>query len=226
MFPTTEDLFNLKETQFSDIFDDINQVWEVVPRISRYCTDHVSAGNNGVTIHKSVVIEGDVQIGKGTVIGPNVVIVGPAIIGENCEFRPGAFIRGNVLIGNNCVIGNSTEIKNVLIFNGAHIPHFSYIGDSLVGWKAHFGGGAATSNQKSDGSEIIVKHGDDSYSTGMTKLGAIIGDEVELGSNALLNPGTIIGKQTTIYPGSVIRGVIPANSIVKVRQQQEIIEKY
>lgn len=224
MLPTIEDLFNLSHTEHSDLFSDINQPWEVILRIGPYADDHVQGINKG-DIHSSAVIGDKVDIGRGTTIGPNVVIDGPTIIGKNCRIRSGVLIRGNVIIGDDVIVGNSTEIKNALLFNKVAIPHFNYVGDSILGYKVHFGGGAGTSNYKGDGSEIYIKCDGDSYPTGMNKLGAIVGDEADLGSLVILNPGTIIGAKTNIYPGAIIRGVIPPNSIVKLRQDQEIVEK-
>ncbi len=226
MLPTIEDLFDLQWTEFTDIFADINQPWEVIHRLEPYASDHTSGKREGAKIHPTAVIDGNVEIGEGTIVGPHAVILGPTIIGKNCEIRPGAFIRGHVLIGDKVIVGNSTEIKRSLLFNNVRVPHFNYIGDSILGARVHFGGGAATSNQKSDGSEIIIKFGEHSYQTGMTKLGAIVGDDVELGSNAVLNPGVIIGRNVTIYSGAIIRGVVPSNTIVKVRQNQEFTEKH
>lgn len=226
MLPTIDDLFNLEGTEFSDIFADINQPWEVIHRLEPYAGDHASGKRGGAKIHPSAVIDDNVDIGEGTTVGPHVVILGPTIIGKNCEIRPGAYIRGHALIGNKVTIGNSTEVKRSLLFNNVRVPHFNYIGDSILGARVHFGGGAATSNQKSDSSEIVIKFAEHSYQTGMTKLGAIIGDDTELGSNSVLNPGTIIGKKTIIYPGAVVRGVVGSNMILKVRQNQDITEKH
>lgn len=225
MLPTIEELFDLEETAYKDLFSDITHPWEVVNRIGSYADDHCTSQREGVTIHPTAIIDDNVQIGEGTKIGPYVVIMGPTIIGKNCDIRPGAFIRGHVLIGDKVVVGNSTEIKRSLLFNGAQVPHFNYIGDSILGARVHFGGGAVTSNKKSDCSQIIVKGSQHNYSTGMTKLGSIIGDDTELGSNVVLNPGTIIGKRTMVYPGAIVRGVIASNVILKVRQDQEITER-
>lgn len=226
MLPTIEELFDLEETIYKDLFNDITHPWEVVNRVGPYADDHCTSQRKDVIIHPTAIIDEKVQIGEGTEIGAYAVILGPTIIGKNCKIKPGAYIRGHVLIGDKVVVGNSTEIKRSLLFNGVQVPHFNYVGDSILGARVHFGGGAVTSNQKSDSSQIIIKGSKHSYSTGMTKLGSIIGDDTELGSNVVLNPGTIIGKNTIIYPGAVVRGVLPSNVILKVRQDQELIEKH
>lgn len=225
MLPHVEELFALEECPYPELFENITYPWEVIGRIAAYASDHAANDVTQATVHPAAVLSGNVQLGNGTVVGPHAVIIGPVIIGDNCEIRPGAYIRANTLIGDNVVVGNSTELKNALLFNNVQVPHFNYIGDSILGYKVHFGGGSVTSNQKSDLSEIVIKLEDHTYSTGMSKLGAIIGDHCELGSNVTLNPGTILGQGVSIYPGAVVRGFIPHHSIVKVRQQQEIVER-
>lgn len=207
MIPTTKDLFDLIQTEHAILFDGVQQPWEVIPKIAVYIKQHGKS------------------IGEGTTIAPTASIADNVIIGKNCDIRPGAYIRENSIIGDNCVIGNSTEIKNSLIFNNVQLPHFNYVGDSILGYKAHLGGGAGLSNYKSDGSEIIIKTDDQSYPTGLRKFGGLIGDNVEIGAKALLNPGTIVGRNSLIYPLALVRGIVPANHIVKVRQQQEVLEK-
>ena len=150
-------------------------------------------------------------------------ITGPCIIGENTEVRPGAFIRGKALIGNDCVIGNSTELKNVIIFNHVQVPHYNYVGDSILGFYSHMGAGSITSNVKSDKTLIVVKDGNEEIETRLKKMGAMLGDHVEVGCNSVLNPGTVIGRNTNIYPLSRVRGVIPGDSIFK--DKDEIVPK-
>lgn len=220
-----DDLLNLDETKHAVLFEDITYSWEVLPRIVLYANDHATGDIQG-GVHPTAIIDDNVSIGKGTVVGPHAVIMGPSIIGTNCEIRPGAYIRGNALIGDNCIVGNSTEVKNALLFNFASVPHFNYVGDSILGYKAHFGGGAVTSNYRSDGGEITIKFNDELVNTGLRKFGAIIGDRAELGTNTVLNPGTIIGADAMIYPGAIVRGYIPKNHIVKVRQEQDIVAKH
>ena len=220
-----QELFDLTQTDHAELFTGVNNAWEALLKLQQYVAEHSTGQTAETDIHPTAVIDDTVTIGAGTMVGPNVVIKGPAIIGQNCEIRPGAFLRGNVLIGDNCVVGNSTEMKHCWLFNNVQVPHYNYVGDSILGYKAHFGGGASTANKKGDGSEISVLVDGEKVATGMTKLGALVGDNAELGGNSLLNPGTIIGRNSTVYPGAIVRGTVPSNSIVKMRQTQEVIEK-
>ena len=160
-------------------------------------------------------ISEDVWIAKSAKVFATAYIGGAAIIGENTQIRQAAFIRGDALVGDNCVIGNSAELKNVIIFNHCEVPHFNYVGDSILGFHAHMGAGAITSNIKADRTNIIIKGGSTAYETGRRKIGAILGDWVEVGCNAVLNPGTIVGQRSMIYPTSCVRGIIPSDSIMK-----------
>ena len=167
----------------------------------------------------------EIWVHKTTKIAPTASIAGPCILGENTEVRQCAFIRGNALVGDNCVVGNSVELKNCILFDSVQVPHFNYVGDSILGYKAHMGAGAVTSNVKSDRGMVVVKDGERRIETGLKKMGAILGDCVEVGCNSVLNPGTIIGKNSNVYPVSCVRGVIPENSIFKtggllVKKQQ------
>ena len=162
------------------------------------------------------VLHGEnVFIHKTAVVAPTAFIAGPCIIGKNTEIRHCAFIRGSALIGENCVVGNSTELKNVILFDNVQVPHYNYVGDSILGYKSHLGAGAITSNVKSDKTLVAVKNSSDKIETGLKKFGAVIGDGVEIGCGSVLNPGTVIGRNTNIYPLSCVRGVIPENSILK-----------
>lgn len=160
-------------------------------------------------------LDGDIWIAKDVKIAPTATINGPCIIGEGTDIRPGAFIRGNVIIGKGCVVGNSTELKNCILFDSVQVPHFNYVGDSILGYKAHFGAGAVTSNVKSDRSLVTVKIYNERIETGRKKFGALLGDFAELGCNSVLNPGTIIGTHSNVYPLSSVRGYVPENSIYK-----------
>jgi len=191
--------------------NELEYPWEAIPLIRAWIlslsegldkTEYTDMGD-GVYIHKTCKIY------------PTSTILGPTIVGEGTEVRPGAFIRGNALIGRNCVIGNSTEIKNAVLFDNVQVPHYNYIGDSLLGYKAHFGAGSLTSNVKGDKTEIAVKNGKIIHKTGLKKFGAIVGDEVEIGCQTVLNPGTVIGAGTRVYPLLSIRGVILGGMIVK-----------
>lgn len=167
--------------------------------------------------------EDQVWIARSARIFPNTTILGPAIIGPETEVRPGAFIRGNALVGAGCVIGNSTELKNVIIFNSVQVPHYNYVGDSVLGYRSHMGAGSITSNVKADKSLVAVKGDTCSIPTGLKKFGAILGDHVEIGCNTVLNPGTVIGSYSNVYPVSMVRGYVPAGSIYK--RQGEVVQK-
>ena len=160
-------------------------------------------------------IKKDVFAGRDVVISDNVTIEPPAIFGDGTQIRPGAYIRGNVITGRNCVIGNSTEIKNSILLDNVQVPHYNYVGDSILGYKSHMGAGSITSNIKSDKTNVVIKDGDERIETGLRKFGAMVGDFVEVGCNSVLNPGTVIGRNSTVYPRSSVRGVIPENSIYK-----------
>jgi NDP-sugar pyrophosphorylase family protein len=159
----------------------------------------------------------DVWISKSAKIYPNNYIAGPCIIGHNTEVRPGAFIRGSVLVGENCVVGNSTELKNVILFDNVQVPHYNYVGDSILGYKSHMGAGSITSNVKSDKTLVVIRTQDKSeaFPTERKKVGAMLGDFVEVGCGSVLSPGTVIGRESNVYPLSSVRGIVPAGSIYK-----------
>ena len=212
-------LFSLEETNAKNLLEQFEYPWEVLPRISDFI---IKIGKTLDTkIYKEV--SENVWIAKNAKIASTAYIQGPAIIGENTEIRHCAYIRGNAIVGNNCVVGNSTELKNVILFNNVQVPHYNYVGDSILGYKSHMGASSITSNVKSDKKLVVVKNGDKAIETGLKKFGAMIGDNVEVGCGSVLNPGTIIGKNTNIYPLSSVRGVIRQNSIYK--NQNEIINK-
>ena len=166
---------------------------------------------------------GNVWIAKSATVYPTATILGPAIIGERTEVRPGAFIRGSVLVGNDAVVGNSTELKNCVLFDRVQVPHFNYVGDAILGYASHMGGGAITSNVKSDKTPVVIKGADFSIPTGRKKVGAMLGDFVEVGCNSVLNPGTVIGEHSSVYPLSSVRGYIPAEHIYKAKG--EVVKK-
>ena len=165
----------------------------------------------------------DIWVAKNAKVAPTACLNGPLIIDEEAEIRHCAFIRGNAIVGKGSVVGNSTELKNVIIFNSVQVPHYNYVGDSILGYKSHMGAGSITSNVKSDKTLVVVKDKEEKIETGLKKFGAMLGDYVEVGCNSVLNPGTVIGKDTNIYPLSMVRGVVPAHSIYK--NKNEIIEK-
>ncbi len=221
MFPAP-DYLDLSQTAHPELFNSQDPVWNVLKMIEGYLAKNLTPAMQGQLIGNSYI--GDhVRIGEGTIIEPGAVIKGPAWIGRNCQIRPGAYIRNNVIIGDNCVVGNSSEIKNAVLFNGCQIPHFNYVGDSILGAKAHLGAGVILSNFKLMGDEVVVRHDGERHSTGLRKFGAIIGDGVEIGCHAVLNPGSIIGRKAIIYPGVVWRGVLLAHSTVKNRSDYQVI---
>jgi UDP-N-acetylglucosamine diphosphorylase / glucose-1-phosphate thymidylyltransferase / UDP-N-acetylgalactosamine diphosphorylase / glucosamine-1-phosphate N-acetyltransferase / galactosamine-1-phosphate N-acetyltransferase len=218
------DLFDLSQTEHAEIFSGCEYVWEVLPRIAAYIAAKFRPGLHNLCEGRAFI--GDkVYIGKGTVLEDGVMIKGPAIIGKNCQIRHNAYLRENVIIGDNCVVGNSTEVKNALFFNNAQAPHFNYIGDSILGHKAHLGAGVILSNFKMVPGNISVEMDGKPFDTGLRKFGALLGDQAEVGCNSVLSPGSIIGRGSMIYPGVVWRGTLPAERIVKNRSVQEIVAK-
>ncbi|MCL2354342.1 MAG: UDP-N-acetylglucosamine pyrophosphorylase [Oscillospiraceae bacterium] len=217
----TESLLDLEKTIAKPLFEKTLYPYEVLPNIK----DYILLLGKTLSLSEYKLVNDNIWLSKTAKIHQSSTIEGPAIIGHNTEVRPGAFIRGNVICGENCVIGNSTEIKNSILFNNVQVPHFNYIGDSVLGYKAHFGAGSITSNVKSDATLISIKIEDQIINTNLKKIGAIVGDYVEIGCNAILNPGTIIGRNSTIYPLSSIRGCVPENSILKLIQEQQVVSK-
>lgn len=217
---TVKALYNLEETIAKDIFEGVTYPWEVLPKISSFILEL------GSTLPEEEYEKSgeNVWIAKSASVAPSASITGPAIIGKNAEVRHCAFIRGNAIVGEGAVVGNSTELKNVILFNKVQVPHYNYVGDSVLGYKAHMGAGSITSNVKSDKTLAAVKTAEGVLSTGLKKMGAMIGDEVEVGCGSVLNPGTVIGKRTNIYPLSMVREFVPADSIYK--KQGEVVEKY
>lgn len=216
---TIKELYTLEETIAKDIFERAEYPWEVLPRISSFI---VELGNTLSSDEYDKVGE-NVWIAKSAKVAPTAYINGPAIIGKEAEVRHCAFIRGNAVVGEGAVVGNSTELKNVILFNKVQVPHYNYVGDSILGYKSHMGAGSITSNVKSDKKLVVVKSPEGNIETGMKKFGAMLGDEVEVGCGSVLNPGTVVGSHTNIYPLSSVRGVVPANSIYK--KQGEVVEK-
>lgn len=222
-----EDLYDFSNTEHADIFDGLEYAWDVFRLISEYLEYTIDSSEIHTDVSRASYVGDNVVIGEGTVVHENVYIEGPVIIGKNCTLRPGTYIRGNVIIGDDCMIGNSTEIKNAMLFNEAIVPHFNYVGDSVLGYKTHLGSGVVLSNLKSAQKESTVKVTtlEGTIDTGLRKFGALLGDNVEVGANAVLNPGTIVGPRSVIYPLAMIRGMVQPDTIVKVRQQQEIVSK-
>ena len=210
-------LYDLTHTRGADYLQGFTYPWEALEGIKEMI---LSLGKTLPEEYEEVAPQ--VWVHKTAKIAPTAYLGAPCIIGENTEVRHGAFIRGAALVGDGCVVGNSTELKNVILFDGVQVPHYNYVGDSILGYKAHMGAGSVTSNVKSDKSLVVI-HGEDEIPTLRKKVGAMLGDYVEVGCNSVLNPGTVIGRNSNVYPTSCVRGVVPANSIYK--KNDEIIKK-
>lgn len=204
-----KDLYDCRTEYLRALFEKYTFPWEILPEIKQYILSLVKSGLSDFEEIKSGVF-----VGKNVKIYPTAVIEGPAIIGEGTEIRPGAFIRGNVITGANCVIGNSSELKNSVLLDKVQVPHYNYVGDSVLGNHAHMGAGSICSNLKSDGRNVVI-HAACEYQTGLRKVGAFLGDMADVGCGCVLNPGTVIGKNTSVYPLNALRGVFPENCIVK-----------
>ncbi len=218
------DLLDLKQTDHAQIFEGCGYAWEAIPHIAAYLESHGQRGVYG-RISPGAIIEGTVYIGEGTVVEPHTYIKGPTWIGRNCEIRQGAYLRGNVIAGDRCVLGNSSEFKNCLLFNEAAAPHFAYVGDSILGHGAHLGSGVTLSNLKITGGNVDLMVSGNRIDTGLRKFGAILGDFAEAGCHCMLNPGSVIGRHSMLYPGVLWRGVCPPNTIVKLVQQQTLVAR-
>ena len=216
---TVKELYTLDETIAKDIFEGVTYPWEVLPKISSFILEL------GKTLDENEYEKRgeNVWIARSAKVAPTAYINGPAIIGKEAEVRHCAFIRGNAIVGEGAVVGNSTELKNVILFNKVQVPHYNYVGDSILGYKSHMGAGSITSNVKSDKKLVVVKTPEGNIETGMKKFGAMLGDEVEVGCGSVLNPGTVVGSHSNIYPLSSVRGFVPPNSIYK--KQGEVAEK-
>ncbi len=218
------DLFDLNQTGHAVIFDGCQYAWDVLKKIEAYLAANLKPALLNQCEGRAFISE-NVFIGEGTLVEDGAMIKGPAIIGKNCKIRHSAYIRENVIIGDGCVVGNSTEIKNSLLFNGAQAPHFNYVGDSILGYKAHLGAGVKISNYKLFPGNIEVELNGQPFDTGLRKFGALLGDGSEVGCNAVLNPGSIVGRGAVIYPNVFWRGILPANMIAKNKAQVEVVVK-
>lgn len=214
-----ENLLDLKETIAKELFEGKNYPWEVLPEIGDFILKLGQTLSEEEYHHPSE----DVWIAKSAKVAPTACVNGPVIIGKEAEVRHCAFIRGKAIIGEGAVVGNSTELKNAVLFNKVQVPHYNYVGDAVLGYKSHMGAGSICSNVKSDKKLVVVKDGDESIETGLKKFGAMLGDYVEVGCGSVLNPGTVIGRNSNIYPLSSVRGCVPADSIYKSRS--EVVKK-
>ena len=208
-------LYDLNQTIAAELFDGKEYPWEVLPEISKFI---VKLGE-GLDADKFDKTGENIWIAKSAKVAPTACINGPCIIDEEAEVRHCAFIRGNAIVGKGAVVGNSTELKNVVLFNKVQVPHYNYVGDSVLGYKSHMGAGSITSNVKSDKTLVVVKAKEGQIETGLKKMGAMLGDNVEVGCNSVLNPGTVIGRNSNVYPTSCVRGCIPANHIFKNKDE-------
>jgi len=219
-----EDLFDLTQTEHAAIFDGCEFAWDVLKKIEAYLLANAPKQPPprrfpGASIGERVLI------GAGTIVEPGAMIKGPAIIGKNCQIRHNAYIRENVIIGDNCVVGNASELKNALLFNGAQVPHYNYVGDSILGHKAHLGAGVKISNIKLFSGNIAIDVDGVAHDTDLRKFGALLGDGAEVGCNAVLNPGSILERGAVIYPNVFWRGILPANMIAKNKAEIEVVVK-
>jgi len=205
----TSELFECKTEYLKELFENSEYPWEILPKIKDFIKSLIEKGLPG---YKEIA--DGVLVGENVKIYPNTTIEAPAVIGSGTEIRPGAFIRGSVITGENCVIGNSSELKNCVLLEKVQVPHYNYVGDSVLGNKAHMGAGSICSNLKSDGKPVVI-HSDKDYETGLRKIGGILADGADIGCGCVLNPGTVIGKNTSVYPLTALRGVFPEDCIVK-----------
>lgn len=206
-----ENLYDLDKTIAADLFKGHKYPWELLPLIGDFIKELGAKLDPEVYEKRGE----DIWVAKSAKVFDSAYLSGPLIIDENAEIRHCAFIRGKAIVGKNCVVGNSTELKNVILFDNVQVPHYNYVGDSILGFKSHMGAGSITSNVKSDKTLVIVKDGEEKIETGLKKFGAMLGDHVEVGCNSVLNPGTVIGRESSVYPTSCVRGVIPAGHIFK-----------
>ncbi|MCI9137630.1 MAG: UDP-N-acetylglucosamine pyrophosphorylase [Lachnospiraceae bacterium] len=212
-------LYDLSETIAAELFQGLTYPWEALPNISGF----ICRLGKTLDAERYEQRGENIWVAKNAKVASTASLNGPLIIDEEAEIRHCAFIRGNAIVGKGAVVGNSTELKNVVLFNKVQVPHYNYVGDSILGYKSHMGAGSITSNVKSDKTLVVVKDGEEEIATGLKKFGAMLGDEVEVGCNSVLNPGTVIGKKSNIYPLSMVRGVVPSHSIYK--KKNDIVGK-
>lgn len=216
------ELFDLNQTSHAALFNGCEFAWDALKKLKEYIRENLKPGLHNRCEGRAYIGE-QVYIGEGTVVEDGVMIQGPAIIGRNCQIRHNAYIRSDVIIGDNCVVGNATELKHSILFNHAVAPHFNYAGDSILGYKAHLGAGVCLSNLKVVSGNVTVDKDGVPFDTGLRKFGALVGDGAEVGCNAVLNPGSILGRGSLVYPGVNWRGFLPAHMIVKNKAQTEIV---
>lgn len=216
---TIQEMYDLNETIAKDLFEGATYPWELLPKIKEFILKLGGSLDPEVYEKRGE----DIWVARSAKVAPTASLNGPLIVDEDAEIRHCAFVRGSAIVGKGAVVGNSTELKNVILFNKVQVPHYNYVGDSILGYKAHMGAGSITSNVKSDKTLVVIKNGDEKIETGLKKVGAMLGDNVEVGCNSVLNPGTVIGRNSNVYPTSCVRGVIPGNHIFK--NNGEVIAK-
>jgi len=224
MFNASE-LFDLSQTEHGALFEGCAFAWDALKRIQSYLETNLRPGLHN-RCEGEIYVGKQVFIGEGTVVEDGAMIKGPAIIGKNCQIRHNAYIRENVIVGDGCTVGNACELKNSVLFNNAVVPHFNYVGDSILGWKAHLGAGVKISNFKMTPGNILITVDGRQIDTGLRKFGALLGDRAEVGCNAVLNPGTIIGRDAIVYPNTNWRGILAENSIAKNRGTIEVVVRH
>jgi NDP-sugar pyrophosphorylase family protein len=223
MFEPAEFL-SLDHTAHAKLFENQKYVWDALKQIASYLQFRLKPAIMGELLGKPF-ISNQVFVGTGTIVEQGAVLKGPAWIGQNCHVRSGCYVRENVIVGDGVVMGNSCEFKNSIIFDEAEVPHFNYVGDSILGYKAHLGAGVILSNVKLDHSEIFITANNERIPTGLTKFGAIVGDRTEIGCNAVINPGSVLGRDCIVYPVTSFRGVLPSGSIFRPQQQTQILPR-
>ncbi len=220
-----EDFFDLNDFAHRELFLDLEYVWDALKVLPEYIESVLTPDIQGTVSDGAYLIGDKIQIGKGSIVEPGAYIAGPTIIGENSVVRHDAYIRGNVIIGEHCVVGHASELKGAILLNHGVAPHFNYVGDSILGNHSNLGAGTKLSNLKIIKATVKVKVGEQIYDSGLRKFGAIIGDNVETGCNSVMNPGTLLAPGSLVYPNATVSGYIPPNSIVKLRQTFEIVER-
>ncbi|MFB6291419.1 MAG: UDP-N-acetylglucosamine diphosphorylase [Candidatus Bipolaricaulia bacterium] len=223
--PEITDFFDLTKTDYSSYYRGLEYPWEIIEKIADVVEDNLDPERSSGDISAGAKIGKEVEIGAGTFVESGAIIKGPAIIGNNCEIRSGAYIRSNVVIGDRAVIGHSTEVKRSLIHEEAEIPHFSYVGDSVIGWGGHLGAGVKVSNLKVNRKPVVVHLPGRDVETGLRKFGCLLGDKAEIGCNSVLNPGTLVGKRTLATANVSLAGYYPPDSFVKLNQNLEVMER-
>ncbi len=220
-----ENFFDLEGFVYRELFEDLEFVWDALKRLPDYLGSVIRPDIHGTVMKGAWLVGNNIQIGRGSVVEPGAYIAGPTIIGESTVVRSGAYIRGNVLVGDDCVVGHTSELKGAILLNKSSAPHFNYVGDSILGYKVNLGAGTKLSNLKILKSNVTVNVDGQVYDSGLRKFGAILGDYAETGCNSVLNPGTVIGCRSLVYPNATVKGYVPPNSIVKLRQTLEIVEQ-